>query len=220
MKTKLAGAFMKSEYGNPFEMANEKHSNKRKLAIFDLDGTLFDTKEVNYLAYKEAVEKYGYHIDYGYFKDFCYGRHYMEFLPGITTDDSNVLRIMHDIKQSAYSKYVGRAQTNIWLFDLIETIKVGYYIALVTTASKRNTYEILQAFDKEDVFDIILTHEDISKSKPDPEGFLKAMGYFGICRENTIIFEDSDIGAEAAERSGAGVMMVRGFHSFNGKIIE
>ena len=35
-----------------------------KLMMIDLDGTLFDTKKVNYLAYMEAMQVYGYKIDY------------------------------------------------------------------------------------------------------------------------------------------------------------
>lgn len=38
-----------------------------KLMMIDLDGTLFDTKEINYRAYKEAIEPYGYKIDYQYY---------------------------------------------------------------------------------------------------------------------------------------------------------
>ena len=52
-----------------------------KLVIVDLDGTLFDTKDVNYHAYKDAITPYGYDIDYKYYCDFCNGRHYKEFLP-------------------------------------------------------------------------------------------------------------------------------------------
>ena len=53
--------------------------------------------------------------------------------------------------------------------------------------------------------------EDVKKKKPDPEGFCKAMDYYQILKEDTIIFEDSDVGIEAAEKSGATVFVVRGF---------
>ena len=78
-----------------------------------------------------------------------------------------------------------------------------YKTAVVTTASKENCYDILNQFGLVDLFDLILTHDDISKSKPDPEGFLKAMDYFDAKPTETIIFEDSEVGLEAAEKSGA-----------------
>ena len=49
----------------------------------------------------------------------------------------------------------------------------------------------------------MLTHDDIVNSKPDPEGFLKAMKFFNARPQETIIFEDSEVGLQAAERSGA-----------------
>lgn len=50
---------------------------------------------------------------------------------------------------------------------------------------------------------ICLTQEDVMKMKPDPECYLKAMDYFKVKPEDTIIFEDSDAGLEAAAKSGA-----------------
>ena len=66
-----------------------------KLMMIDLDGTLFDTRMVNYLAYQEAIEPYGYSIDYKYYCNFCNGRHYLDFLPQITTTDLSILSDIH-----------------------------------------------------------------------------------------------------------------------------
>lgn len=174
-----------------------------KLVIVDLDGTLFDTKNVNYLAYKEALSQYGYEIDYQYYCEFCNGRHYLDFLPQVTTDDKNTLTAMHRIKKEAYKKYLNKAVLNERLVDMVRLMKKEYKSAIVTTASKENCNDILREFGLLDLFDLTLTHDDITKVKPDPEGFLKAMQYFGCQPEDTIIFEDSDVGLEAAEKSGA-----------------
>lgn len=174
-----------------------------KLIIVDLDGTLFDTKDVNYFAYKDAIVPYGYDIDYKYYCDFCNGRHYMDFLPQITTFDKDKLEKMHLAKKRAYKKYLNKAVINEGLVDIIRLLRLEYKTAVVTTASKENCYDILKEFDLVNLFDLILTRDDISKSKPDPEGFLKAMQYFDANPTETIIFEDSDIGLEAAKRTGA-----------------
>ena len=57
--------------------------------------------------------------------------------------------------------------------------------------------------------DGILTGADVTRSKPDPECFLEAMRREGCRPEETLIFEDSDIGMEAARRSGAGYIRVK-----------
>lgn len=97
------------------------------------------------------------------------------------------------------------------LFQIISCIRPYFYLSIVTTASKRNCLEILRNFNKLELFDLIITHEDVNKIKPDPEGFIKAMTYFKIASANTIIFEDSDAGIEAAKHSGAAVYMVSNF---------
>lgn len=183
-----------------------------KLMMIDLDGTLFDTKEINYKAYKEAIEPYGYKLDYQYYCEFCNGRHYMDFLPQITTDDESILLDMHKRKKKAYSKYLSDGRINQALVDIIKNREKGCRAVLVTTASKQNTYDILKQFGVFDIFDSILTHEDVTKSKPDPEGFLKAMSKYNVEAKDCTIFEDSSVGIEAAEKTGATVFVVKGFN--------
>lgn len=94
---------------------------------------------------------------------------------------------------------------------MIDLIKLEYYVALVTTASRKNSTDILEFFEKKEIFELILTHNDVNKVKPDPEGFLKAMNHFNMLPSQTIIFEDSDAGIEAAIKSGANVLTVAQF---------
>ena len=181
-------------------MANIK---KEKLALFDLDGTLFNTNEVNYLAYKEALTHYDFDFKREYWYQNCIGRHYKDFLADLNITDEERLQEIHKLKKQSYKKYLKYAKENSQLFKIIELIKPIYYIALVTTASKKNVEDILNTFDKINYFDKIFTQEDVTKMKPDPEGYLKAMEHFNIKPENTIIFEDSEVGLEAAKSSGA-----------------
>lgn len=184
---------------------------KSKLALFDLDGTLFDTRKVNYMAYQKAMQEYGFDIDYNYFSSQCNGRHYKEFLPSIV-DNEKIIEEIHHKKKGYYSLFLSEAVVNEPLFSIIETIKHSYYVALVTTASQKNAQEILSFYNKLNLFDLLITQEDVQRKKPDPEGFLKAMANFNISSEKTIIFEDSDVGIEAAIRSGASVYVVKGYN--------
>lgn len=183
-----------------------------KVIMVDLDGTLFDTKEVNYRAYKESIAPYGFDIDYKYYCKFCNGRHYMDFLPQITTYDETILAEMHRRKKKIYGSYLNFARLNWSLVTILRNCSHECKIALVTTASKQNTFEILKKFDLVNIFDLILTQEDVSKLKPDPEGYIKVMRFFSVNPEECMIFEDSDIGIEAALRSGATVFTVKGYN--------
>lgn len=189
------------------------NSKKNFLALFDLDGTLFDTSEVNYLAYKYALELHGdFLIDKEYYIKNCNGNNYKKYLPNIIrSNDISLIEKIHNTKKECYSKYLYAAKKNIHLFEIIKVLKPSYYIGIVTTASHKNTMDILSHFQVEAFFDLIITHEDIKSVKPNPEGFLSAMEYFHISPENTIIFEDSDIGLEAALASKAATVKVEYF---------
>lgn len=188
---------------------------KNRLAIFDLDGTLFDTKNVNFVSYRKAISMCGLKvdIDYQYYCDYCNGSHYTVFLPqiipGITTEQ---MQKIHEIKKMIYSENLSLAVQNEHLFSLIYLIRSEYLIALVTTASEKNTKDILNYFRVEKLFDVIITQEDVAKHKPDPDGFILAMNKVDIKAENSIIFEDSDIGIAAAAAAGADYVRVYGYN--------
>ncbi|MBE6024726.1 MAG: HAD family hydrolase [Cellulosilyticum sp.] len=183
--------------------------SKEYLALFDLDGTLFYTGDVNYYAYRDALKPYGVELDKEYFVTKCNGRHYTEFLPVIMGSDEHIEEV-HKLKKQTYVDNLDKARANKHLFEIIDGLKEKYNIAIVTTASRQNTLDILKFFNKEDVFDYIVTQEDITKVKPDPQGFLLAMDYFGAKPENTMIFEDSDVGIRAAKATNATVFVVDG----------
>ena len=183
----------------------------KKLAIFDMDGTLFNTNDVNYYAYKEALSKYDVSIDYNYYCDYCNGRHYTVFIPPLVNHDKEKIEDIHKIKKGAYSKYLDKVKLNEGLIDIIKGIKKDYSIALVTTASKKNTYEILEYTKTKELFDLILTADEISKPKPDPEGFVKAIDYFKVNPSHCMLFEDSELGIEAALKTGASVFEIKHF---------
>ncbi len=185
---------------------------KSKLALFDLDGTLFNTNKVNYLSYKQALNEIEYDVEYEYFAKECNGKLYKEFLPRITgNNNEELLKQLHKRKKELYSNNLKHAIINEHLFNIAKALKKEYILVVVTTASKKNTFDILDYYKKTKLFDLILTHEDVTNVKPDPEGFLKAMEYFNIMPKDTIIFEDSVSGIEAAIKSGANVFVVNKF---------
>lgn len=179
------------------------------LAIFDLDGTLFDTKDVNFHAYLDALSEYGHTIDYEYFCEHCNGKDYRSFLPSVLKQDEAVIQDVHTKKQKAYIKYLDKARPNQNLLNIARLIRSEYYTVVVTTASKVNCMQLLRYFNVDTLFDAIFTQEDVKRKKPDPEGFIAAQEFFSVPIQRTIVFEDSSTGVQAAQAFESDYYIVR-----------
>ena len=186
---------------------------KQTLILVDLDGTLFDTVAVNAASYRAALEEVGATVTDEYYAKYCNGGYYKTFLrplPGGDPDPALVERV-HDRKKALYSACLGAARKNEALFALLAAMRPAAHLAVVTTGSRRNAAEILDYFGCRDWFELVLTSEDVTRNKPDPEGYLTAMARFGADAAHTMIFEDSAPGLAAARATGAAVFAVDRF---------
>lgn len=188
---------------------------KNKLVAVDLDGTLIDTRMVNYESYRMALEEMGFSLSYECYEEECFGKYYLDFLPQLMGDnpsDKDIERV-HERKKMLYASCTSAGRLNKGLFDILAALRATgeWHTALVTTGSSRNAEEILRAFNCYDLFDLVLTSADVSRNKPDPEGYLLAMSTLNVLPENTVIFEDSGTGLAAAMASGAKVFRVERF---------
>ncbi len=198
--------------------------------MFDMDGTLYDTVDSNYFAYKEALGQLGFTLDREFFANVCFGHNYKYFVPLIVKENLKVeatgkdlnaevkkvvtdefLQKVHEIKKECYPKFFDEIKVNDGLINLIKRIKFNTYVALVTTASKKNVYDILEHFNHVDLFDYIFTQEDVKEQKPDPTCYIVAMEHFKMKPEESFIYEDSEVGLQAAYKSGANVIKVGKF---------
>lgn len=182
---------------------------KEYLAIFDLDGTLFDTGPANHAAYDAALRAHGFSMDLQDFLEKYNGRYYKDFLPEIIGEDPALLEQIHREKTACYPQYFPRIRENGPLFTLLRSLRSTHYTALVTTASKPSALAILETFGCTGDFDLILTQAEVKAKKPAPDGFLQAMDHFAIPPARTIIFEDAPEGIAAAAAAGVQCLVVR-----------
>ena len=123
--------------------------------------------------------------------------------------DEAKIDAVHDAKLAAYPALFHRIRENTALFSLLQTLRADYHTALVTSATRCSVEAILRYFHRENCFDLLLTNVEVPHKKPAPDGFLMAMEHFGVAPADTIIFEDSPEGIQAAQASGAPYLLVR-----------
>ena len=184
---------------------------KEKLAIFDLDGTLFDTCYANYFSYNEAIKQLGYEeVDFERFRAEAFGKSYKRFLPQFIQGISDrEMKKIHDIKTKIYiDQALDKCVKNEGLFDIIDGVSDTYYIALVTTASRECVNAILACNNVAEKFDVIISGDDVEKPKPDMEGYMKVVEQFGVRKENVIVFEDDPQCVETIRNENITVMQV------------
>jgi HAD superfamily hydrolase (TIGR01509 family) len=85
---------------------------------------------------------------------------------------------------------------------------MGAKVWIVSTGHINNIRNVMRYLNIESGIDGILSGDDVTVAKPAPDCFLKAMEIEGCTPEETIIFEDSSMGLEAARRSGAAYVKI------------
>lgn len=180
-----------------------------KAIITDFDGTLVNTFNANFYAYHGAFKQYGYELTRDQYKE-CYGLRYDAFCDkmNIKQEDRKPIK---ELKKKIYPDFFDYLTINQNLLTFIRASHILYGVktCIASTATKENLYNVLKYFEIEDAFDIIITGENVSKGKPDPEVYLKALNLLECNTDEVIVFEDSEVGCEAAENAGLNYIKVK-----------
>ena len=172
--------------------------------IFDMDGVLVDSMPDHAEAWKQAFEASDIKIE----------RRDIYELEG-----SNHKQIVELI-----FRRFGRNPTNediqelgsrkIEIFDKIEHVKPfeevnellkqlapKYKLAVVSGSNRKTVHDLMNKFFP-DKFQVIITGDDVLKSKPDPEPYLKAVEKLGVPKEQCLVIENAPLGIRSAKSAG------------------
>lgn len=183
--------------------------------IFDFDGVIVDTEPLHYAAFQKTLEPLGLHFTWQEYVETYIGfddrdafKHAFAAQGAVLELDRLQLLIgqkaayFEEVIKSGVSAYPG-------VLDLIFHLKAGNIpLAICSGALKSDIDPILAMLGIANCFDIIVTADDVTASKPDPEcyalAFLKLSAAFGnsFSKETTIAIEDTPAGITAAKAAG------------------
>ena len=174
-----------------------------KLLITDFDGTLVNTFNANYQAYREAFESVGLSLSADDYRE-CYGLRFDGFMDKIGVDESEIRKRIRARKGECYPDYFNLLEVNRSLLSFIRMFRLGGgKTAVASTARRKNLTNALNHIQAAEDFDLILAGEDVVEGKPSPEIYKTVMSRMGAIPNETLIFEDSAVGLQAAQASGA-----------------
>lgn len=180
-----------------------------RLIITDFDGTLVDTFRANCLAYQDAFQSVGKSLSEEEYKA-CFGLRFDDFMRQMGITDTETARQIRARKSEIYPRYFGHLAVNRPLLDFIRSMRCQNVLtAIASTARRGNLLNALSHIGAQADFDLILAGEDVVRGKPSPQIYQTVMAHFGVTPEQTLIFEDSPSGCQAADAAQAGYMIIK-----------
>jgi len=177
-----------------------------RAVLWDLDGTLADSRDYHWRAWQEAMGAEGLRITEAQFSS-SFGQRNDAILSqwlGSDADPDQVIRV-GEAKEARYRELVesegmeplpGAAE---WVRFLHEA---GWGQAIASSAPRLNVEVMHRVLGFSDFIEVLVGAEDVRKGKPDPEVFLKAAERLGVTPGRCVVVEDAEAGIQAARRGG------------------
>ncbi|MBO0857473.1 MAG: HAD family phosphatase [Chloracidobacterium sp.] len=180
--------------------------NHKRAVIWDLDGTLIDSSDLHWEAWREVTVVENIPLTYKqYVSDF--GKRNDEILRGRMGADlsEEFIDRVSRAKEEVYRKLIRTKGLELlpgaryWL----ERLKVeGWLQALGTSAPRGNIDVAFAALGIGEYFDVAISSEEVRAGKPEPDVFLVAASKLGVAPRDCVVIEDAPAGVEAARRAG------------------
>ncbi|OPJ62739.1 HAD family hydrolase [Clostridium oryzae] len=181
----------------------------KKYVLFDFDGVIVNTEESNAQYFEQALACYGIYLTEED-RNNLIGTSDRSILVRLLSRASNQVTLEEFTNKR---RQIGNTYENSYiepmpgLVSLIKDFRrKGIKTGIVTSTSTRLIIIALNRMNMMSLFDVIICGDMCTKSKPDPQGYLKAMNILDAKPEECIVIEDSSVGIRAAKSAGAFVV--------------
>lgn len=174
--------------------------------LWDLDGTLVDSAHLHWMSWRDTLAAEGVTVTYEQFLE-SFGQKNDRILRGWLPDGAPAedIRRIGDAKEAEYRRLAREhglsplPGASAWVARLHAA---GWKQAIASSAPRENVEVMLETLGLRGYFDAVVTAEDVTTGKPDPEVFLAAARRLSVPPERCIVVEDAPAGIEAARRAG------------------
>ncbi|MGC2260738.1 MAG: HAD family phosphatase, partial [Candidatus Sulfotelmatobacter sp.] len=174
-----------------------------KAYLFDCDGTIADSMPLHYRAWKEALGEWNCKFEERLFYEWG-GMPVAEIISML--NERHGLRMPVDAvarrKETLYFELLPHLQAVPEVLQHIESEHKKIPFAVVSGSTRESVTASLTTLKLLERFDAMVCAGDYTKSKPDPEAFLLAAARLGVAPELCLVFEDTEMGIQAAKAAG------------------
>lgn len=171
--------------------------------LFDCDGTIADSMPLHYIAWKKALGEWNCEFSEKLFYAWG-GMPIVEIVATLNKDrglSMPVEEVAHR-KENLYFELLPQLQPVAEVVEHIEASHGKIPFAVVSGSARDSVTASLSTLNLLDRFETLVCAGEYRKSKPDPEAFLLAASRLGVAPKSCLVFEDTDMGIQAATAAG------------------
>jgi len=174
-----------------------------KAYLFDCDGTIVDSMPLHYIAWKSALSEWNCEFKEEIF--YAWGGMPVAEIIASLNKQHGLKMPVNDVamrKEALYFEILPQLKAVPEVLEHIEAQYGQIPLAVVSGSTKESVTASLDSVKLLDRFDTLVCAGDYERSKPDPEPFLTAAHRLGIAPESCLVFEDTEMGIQAATAAG------------------
>jgi HAD superfamily hydrolase (TIGR01509 family) len=171
--------------------------------LFDCDGTLVDSMPLHYVAWKQALSEWDCTFDERVFYE--WGGIPVAEIISLLNEKQGLRMPVEQVssrKESLYLEMLPQLKAIPAVVEHIDAQHGRIPLAVVSGSKRDSVTSSLTSVKLLDKFDTLVCAGDYEKGKPEPEAFLLAASKLGVVPSTCLVFEDTDLGIQAATAAG------------------
>lgn len=198
---------------------------KIRAVVFDMDGVLIEAKDWHYEALNRALALFGFSIsryDHLVTYDGLPTRRKLEMLTKERGLPPSLHGFLNELKQIYTMEIVHTKCKPVFQHEyaLSHLQADGYKLAVASNSVKNSVEVMMEKANLARYLSALLSNEDVTKGKPDPEIYTKAFERLGFAPEECLVVEDNENGIRAAREAGAHLLVVRDVYDVHYEAIK
>jgi HAD superfamily hydrolase (TIGR01509 family) len=171
--------------------------------LFDCDGTVADSMPLHYVAWKRALAEWN--CDFGEELFYSWGGMPIAEIVATLNEKHGLKMPVEDVarrKENLYYEMLPQLKVVPEVLEHIEAQHGRIPFAVVSGSTRESVKASLETLKLLDRFDTLVCAGEYTRSKPDPEGFLLAASKLRVAPKDCLVFEDTEMGIQAAKAAG------------------